>query len=96
MSSLQTEVEKGTDKLFGHHRHDEVDRGKLVSVQGAYRTELLRPAAAAAFHAMRRDARRDARSIRAMGLSGGTCSRLLRRLGRRTRSRTRASARPRA
>ena len=59
MSTLQSEVDKGTDKLFGHHRHVECERSKLVPIQGAYRTELLRPSAARAFEEMQADARRD-------------------------------------
>ncbi|QDZ18772.1 D-alanyl-D-alanine carboxypeptidase [Chloropicon primus] len=63
MSTLQSEVEKGTDKLFGHCRHEEADRNKLVSIQGAYRVELLRPSAARAWEEMRGDARRDGISL---------------------------------
>lgn len=63
MSTLQNEVAKGTNKLFGHCRHEEADRSKLVSIQGAYRMELLRPAAARAFEDMRHAARRDGISL---------------------------------
>ncbi len=40
-------------------RHEEVDRSELVSIQGAFRVELLRPGAARAFEQMRRAAKRD-------------------------------------
>jgi len=59
LEHLHDEIAKGTDRLFGHRRHVEAPRSKLVSIQGYDRTELLRPGAAQAFLRMRSSARRD-------------------------------------
>merc|ERR1711977_793495 len=59
LTTLQNEVAKGTNKMFGHVRHEEAERSKLVKIQGAFRVELLRPSAANAFEQMKRAANRE-------------------------------------